>query len=170
MNKHILNEANRLVKWIGCREPFDLAKQLKIDVKFCELGNLKGIYVVAYRNRYIRINENLERDMRRLVCAHEIGHDRFHRELARLYPQSHELISYDMTSKPEWEANMFAAEFLLEDSEVLELVNDEDMNFFRAARELSVPPELLDFKFQILKSKGYRLEAPLYSSGDFLRK
>jgi hypothetical protein len=44
------------------------------------------------------------------------------------------------------------------------------MNFFRAARELYVPPELMDFKFQILKNRGYRLEAPLNATGDFLKK
>ena len=67
-------------------------------------------------------------------------------------PQAQELISYDMSSKPEREANIFAAEVLLPDDEVIRLINDTEMNFFRAARELYVPPELMDFKFQILKN------------------
>jgi hypothetical protein len=44
------------------------------------------------------------------------------------------------------------------------------MNFFRAAKELYVPPELMDFKFQILKYRGYRIEAQLNATGDFLKK
>ena len=75
---------------------------------------------------------------RRLVCAHEIGHDRFHRHLAIMNPQAQELISYDMSSKQEREVNVFAAEILLPDDEVIKLINNADMNFFRAARELYV--------------------------------
>jgi len=44
-------------------------------------------------------------------------------------PQAQELISYDMSSKPEREANVFAAEILLPDDEVIRLINDAEMNF-----------------------------------------
>jgi Zn-dependent peptidase ImmA (M78 family) len=152
------------------RNPFEIADCLNINVLYRPLGKLKGIYIYTRRSRYICINNELDSPAKRLVCAHEIGHDRFHRHLAILNPQAQELISYDMSSKPEREANIFAAEVLLPDDEVIKLINDADMNFFRAARELYVPPELMDFKFQILKNRGYRLEAPLNSTGDFLKK
>ena len=64
---------------------------------------------------------------------------------------------------------MFAAEFLLPDDEVLEQLND-DVSFFGAASRLRVPPELLDFKFRVLKRKGYKvIDPPLMCQSNFLK-
>lgn len=41
------------------------------------------------------------------------------------------------------------------------------MSFIDAASELRVPPELLDFKFCILKNKGYKVIALLLMAGGF---
>lgn len=51
---------------------------------------------------------------------------------------------------------------------VLEVLND-DMFFFQAAKTLYVPFELLDFKFRILKRRGYKVESPITANGDFLK-
>ena len=48
------------------------------------------------------------------------------------------------------------------------MLND-DMFFFQAARALYVPFELLDFKFRILKRRGYKVESPITANGDFLK-
>ena len=53
--------------------------------------------------------------------------------------------------------------------QVLAVLND-DMFFFQAAKTLYVPFELLDFKFRILKRRGYKVESPIIASGDFLKK
>lgn len=54
---------------------------------------------------------------KKIVCAHELGHDSMHRHLAQ-NNYLKEFMLYDMKSKPEYEANMFAAELLLDDDEV----------------------------------------------------
>ncbi len=59
----------------------------------------------------------------------------------------HDFELFDGVSQCEYEANCFAADYLLEDEDVLEMLN-ADMSFFQAAAELKVPPELLDFKFE----------------------
>jgi Zn-dependent peptidase ImmA (M78 family) len=70
----------------------------------------------------------------------------------------------------EKEANLFAAELLLSDEDVTEVLNS-DNTFFTAAATLCVPIELLDFKFRIMKRKGYQLaEPPVHSHNDFLKK
>ena len=125
----ILREAERLIQKHKTRNPFEIADCLNINVLYRPLGKLKGIYIYTRRSRYICINNELDSPARRLVCAHEIGHDRFHRHLAIMNPQAQELISYDMSSKPEREANVFAAEILLPDDEVIKLINDAEMNF-----------------------------------------
>lgn len=81
----------------------------------------------------------------------------------------HDFELFDQTSVYEYEANVFAAKFLLDDADVLELLN-EDISFFSADKMLHVPPELPDNKFRILKRKGYALNPPLYSAGYFLKK
>lgn len=62
----------------------------------------------------------------------------------------------------------FAAELLLSDDCVLNALN-EDQFFFQAAKALYVPAELLDFKFRVMKRKGYKLESPIVSHGNFLK-
>ena len=45
----------------------------------------------------------------------------------------------------------------------------EDTFFFSVAKELEVPLELLDFKFRILKRKGWLIESPIQSNSNFLK-
>jgi Zn-dependent peptidase ImmA (M78 family) len=102
------------------------------------------------------------------LVAHELGHDRLHKEIAML-KGFHEVELFDMERPAEYEANIFAAELLIKDDELLELLNDNDKSFFDVARELYVPAALLDFKFRVMKNKGYRIEAPYIANGDFLK-
>ena len=85
MNAENLSKVgSRLVKRCGTRDPFSIARQLGIEVLFCEnFGPLKGMYRVIKRSRFIFINENLSGRMQRIVCAHELGHDQLHRNLAK---------------------------------------------------------------------------------------
>lgn len=75
MNAENLSKVgSRLVKRCGTRDPFSIARQLGIEVLFCEdFGPLKGMYRVIKRSRFIFINENLSGQMQRIVCAHELG-------------------------------------------------------------------------------------------------
>lgn len=44
----------KLVKRCGSRDPFEIARQLGINVMLCEnFGSLKGMYRVIKRNRFI---------------------------------------------------------------------------------------------------------------------
>ena len=69
----------------------------------------------------------------------------------------------------EREANLFAAEYMMKDDEVLDALN-QDTTFFSAAALLRVPMEMLDFKFRLMKWKGFKLmEPPIRARGDFMR-
>ena len=74
-----------LVQRCGTRDPFQIANALGINVMDdCEnLGSLKGMYCIVKRNRFIFLNKDLSPQMKRIVCAHEIGHDQLHRALAK---------------------------------------------------------------------------------------
>ena len=114
-----------LVRRCGTRDPFQIANALGINVMDdCEnLGSLKGMYCIVKRNRFIFLNKDLSPQMKRIVCAHEIGHDRLHRALAKKHGLQ-EFVLYDMATKPEYEANIVAAEILLDSDEILEYIYD----------------------------------------------
>ena len=90
-----------LVRRCGTRDPFRMARELGIHVYEEDFGRLKGMYRVILRRRCIFINRNLDEDTRRIVCAHEIGHDRLHRALAQGSGLG-DVMLYDMTARPEY--------------------------------------------------------------------
>lgn len=108
--KHLSKVGSDLVRRCGTRDPFRIAQELGIEVLFCDdFGPLKGMYRVIKRNRFIFINKDLSSRMQRIVCAHELGHDQLHRHLAKGNALQ-EFMLYDMATKPEYEANIVAAE------------------------------------------------------------
>ena len=121
----------KLVKRCGSRDPFEIARQLGINVMLCEnFGSLKGMYRVIKRNRFIFLNNSLDENMLRIVCAHELGHDQLHRNMAKTTP-IHEFMLYDMKSKPEYEANIVAAEILMDSDEVLRYIYSDSSGHSR---------------------------------------
>ena len=51
-------------------------------------------------------------------------------------------VLYDMASQTEYEANLFAADLLLDDEEIHKLSQDEDMDYFNMCKALYVTPDL----------------------------
>ncbi|MDR0301732.1 MAG: ImmA/IrrE family metallo-endopeptidase [Treponema sp.] len=166
---YISNTVNRLVNKYKTRDPFEICNALDIRIRLKDLGqDIKAYYFYQSRIRNIVINSRVSETVRRILAAHELGHDRLHREIAML-KGFQELEMFDTAIPAEYEANLFAAELLIDDGELLGLLNDEDKTFFSVAKELYVPADLLDFKFRVLKHKGYRLNAPITAYGDFLK-
>jgi Zn-dependent peptidase ImmA (M78 family) len=70
----------------------------------------------------------------------------------------------------EQDANLFAAELLLEDEDILNALT-QNTTFFKAASSLYVPKELLEFKLRLLRWKGYQItESPILAHNDFLKQ
>ncbi len=129
--------------------------------------DFKGMSMVKCRIPVILLNSKLKEDIRKVVLAHEIGHIKLHRRLTALRG-FHDFDLFGMNDQCEYEANVFAAELILDSEEVLNVLN-QDMTFFGAAKTLCVPPELLDFKFRVLKHKGYSINPLMIANGDFLK-
>lgn len=169
---YISRQVARIMRKYDETDPYRLAQAMGIIVGYEAMGDYpeacKGFFMYQSRKKLIMINSDLPDVLQRIILAHEIGHAVLHsKELATL-KAFHDFALYDTTSRFEYEANLFAAEYLLDDGEVIDKLND-DAFFFGVARELFVPPELLDFKFRILKNKGWSLESPIASHGDFLK-
>ncbi|MGI6154237.1 MAG: ImmA/IrrE family metallo-endopeptidase [Christensenellaceae bacterium] len=148
-------------------DPFDLAKALGVHVEFDNIGSVKGYYCCMNRVRMIVININLDENLRRLVCAHELGHDRLHRNLAVFSPLRD--TEFSSPARHEIEANRFAASLLVREDEFMELASygytDEQI-----ATELGIHVEMVRIKSDLLRRSGIQLriqETPRY---DFLLK
>ena len=166
---YITEVAEKLTRKQKTRDPYELCDALGIRVRYKDLGNdIKAYYFYHSRIRNIVLNTRISEAVQRILVAHELGHDRLHMDIAML-KGFQEVELFDMALPTEFEANLFAAEILIDDDELLELLNDEDKSFFGVARELYVPAPLLDFKFRMLKHKGYRIEPPQIANGDFLK-
>lgn len=153
------------------RDPFRLCRAMGIKLIFQPMGKdpdaVKGFFLESKRIRTITVNSDLPEIFQRIIVAHEICHAMFHRKSG--IHAFHEVALFDQNSVLEKEANLFAAEFLLSDESVFDVLN-RDTTFFSAASALYVPAELLDFKFRLMKWKGYKLiEPPISARSNFLR-
>ena len=157
-----------LVRRFGTRDPFQIAKELGISVLLCEdFGSLKGMYRVVKRNRFIFLNKDLGDRMLRIVCAHELGHDQLHRKLAQAN-SLHEFMLYDMTTRPEYEANIVAAEILIDNEELLDYIYTYRYSAEQSARAMDTDINLVALKIAHLAELGYDLR-PVNHRSDFLR-
>ena len=153
----ISEEVRRIQKKYGESDPFRLAQAMKIIVVLKPMGRYKGcckgFYVQHRRIKHITINSDLPEVIQRVILAHEIAHSVLHTNITAAF---HEFTLFDDTDRQE------------SDDCVLNALN-EDQFFFQAAKALYVPAELLDFKFRVMKRKGYKLESPIVSHGNFLK-
>lgn len=150
-------------------DPFRLMKAMGIRPIFRAMGtepdSLKGFFLECNRIKMIVINSDLPNMLQRIIAAHEIGHAVMHYSPG--VHAFHDIGFFDESTACEKEANLFAAEYLLDDDDVFETLN-ADHTFFSAAAVLKVPMELLDFKFRIMKWRGYKLYAPIEARSNFL--
>ena len=166
--KYLSKVGSDLVRRCGTRDPFRIAQELGVEVLFCDdFGPLKGMYRVIKRNRFIFINKDLSPRMQRIVCAHELGHDQLHRYLAKGNALQ-EFMLYDMATKPEYEANIVAAEILLDTDELLEYVYEYGYTSEQIARAMHTDINLVALKIAHLAETGYDLRRIEHRS-DFLK-
>lgn len=163
----IYDSVQSKIKKSRTRNPFTIAEDNGIMLIFdSNLNKMKGMYTIIKRNRIIIINDNMPERMQQIVCAHELGHDALHREFAR-NGGLREFMLYDMKSRPEYEANMFAADLLLEDDDMMELAKDGyDMQ--QVAGMLNTDINLVGLKMASMNYRGYDLRIGIEPRSDFL--
>jgi len=154
LHKTIFAMTQKLVRQYGTRDPYELAESLGIEIMRSDrLKKLKGMYLYILRNPYIVINTNSSEILQKIVCAHELGHDRLHRKLAS-QGALQEITLFDMTARPEFEANLFAAELLMSDEEIISL-QQQGFDAFQIASALESDINLVTLKISQLKKRGY---------------
>ena len=150
--RRIIEEAENIVKMYGGRDIFETAENSGANVWFRELGGLKGFYICENGERYIVINDALDDILKKVVCAHELGHDILHRELS--VGGIREGTMFLDSDKTEREANLFAACVLISDNEMLDTIS-YSADIASAASCLNFPPEIVQYKLNAMNFKGY---------------
>ena len=163
---YIEQAAFALTKKFYTSDPFELCDCLGVTVQTDDIGSLKGMYVYIKRNRYIVLSDRLNPEMRRLVLAHELGHDQLHRESAKYsFIQDSDVV--DLNDRTEYEANVFAVTLLIDDEEFLDLARSGE-SVERIAQKLKTDPNLVVLKSRLLKNRGFRITA-FEHKADFLK-
>ncbi|MBP5730063.1 MAG: ImmA/IrrE family metallo-endopeptidase [Clostridia bacterium] len=163
---YIEQAAFALTKKFYTSDPFELCNCLGVTVQTDDIGTLKGMYVYIKRNRYIVLSDRLSPEMRRLVLAHELGHDQLHREAAKYsFIQDSEVV--DLNDRTEYEANVFAVTLLIDDEEFLDLARSGE-SVERIAQKLKTDPNLVVLKSRLMRNRGFRITA-FEHRADFLK-
>lgn len=156
-----------LVRKHGTRNPFRLCKEVGIEIVYDDLGSLKGIYTILFDTKYILINQSLNTPMRKIVCAHELGHDQLHHEFAE-DKMIKEIMVYDMKSRPEYEANLFACHILLDEKNVYKYAK-QGYNAQQIANILNTDDNIVLLKLNEMIRCGYDLHNVGTPKSNFLK-
>ncbi|ETT32169.1 ImmA/IrrE family metallo-endopeptidase [Paenibacillus sp. FSL R5-808] len=101
---------HKLVQKFKTNNPFEIANELNILIRYAELGEgTRGLYYRKLRRRFIVIDNGLNEIWQTFVCAHELGHDRLHPGLSQFWIDEHTFFN---VGKFERQANTFAVKLL----------------------------------------------------------
>ena len=142
INRKIRRLVSYYTRLCGSRDPVAIAQFAGIGIHICPLGDIAGNYMLLKRKRWILINDSIDKDSPffRVVVAHELGHALLHRTENCAFIKRHTLL---LTSGIEREANMFAAELLIDKELIAEYETTDQF-----CRGTGYPRELLELKIK----------------------
>lgn len=168
MDNRAFSLPRQLIRRFQTRDPFEIAEGLGIVVLFrSDFAQQKGAFAVLKNIRFIFINSQLSEYMQRLVCAHELGHALLHKDLGKAPGGMMEFEIFDIQDETEYDANVFAANLLLDEQEVLEMAR-EGYDVVYIAKELNLNVNIVLVKLNEMVKRGYDLRVPYEPSRKFL--
>ena len=158
-----------LIREYGTRDPFQIAFLMDVAVKFINTRRQKGLCAVFDGYPFIFINQNLSEQMQRMTCAHELGHILLHKDILAGNVPLLEYELFDIRNSTEYEANVFAADLLIDEAELNELVM-EGGDVVSIASALDINVNLLLIKLIEMRRDGKELQVPFTPERGFLGK
>ena len=168
MTSIIYSKVEKLCKKYKTRDPYELANALGIIVLFRDLKLLKGFYTIDKQTRYIAINQQLDENRQKLICAHELGHDSLHQHYAQ-FSYLRDFTLFDYTGRIEHEANLFASDLIIPDTDLLLKACWECYTYKQIARVFRVPEQLVRLKAFSMEKRGHRMHIPESVKSDFIK-
>ena len=169
-NAYIYKEVEKLAKRFKTRDPFQILEGLNVVVGETDrYQKLKGYCFMSCQTIYVMISSFLSEEEKRIVAAHELGHVVLHRAQLKIAPMKDEYL-YNMKDNTEYQANLFAADLLLQDDEIDKMSKNEDLDYFGFCSSLYSSPELMSFKLYSLIQRGQSYRMPMELQSNFLAK
>ena len=166
--KDAVSVANKIFRTYENRRPEKIAKEMGILIVPAPFKKQKGAYKVIERQPIIFINDHLPPVIREIVFGHELGHHLLHREEAIQAGGFQEFNLFDMReSRMEYEANLFAAQLMLSDDEIKELIY-RGYDVQQIARAMRSDINLVAIKVSELNRQGCCFKEQEYRT-DFLK-
>lgn len=166
---YIYSKATEMVKQTGTRNPMKIASEIGVMLRYSEkLDKLLGLYTYRWKHRIILLNDKMEEIMARMVCAHELGHDALHRDIAK-GDGLKEFVLFNMKDTTEYEANAFAAHLIIDDDDIYSMSKDK-YDVVQMAKMLNVNINLVLIKLQELNKLGCNFRVPCEADSFFFRK
>ncbi|MBJ8055262.1 ImmA/IrrE family metallo-endopeptidase [Bacillus cereus] len=126
-----------LITKYGTADPFELACALNITIVPSYSAKIFGLFTTYKRVKMIHIYDELSEEMKRFICAHELGHAILHPEVNTPFMRENTLLS---TEKIEVQANYFATKLLL---------SEQDFSKYQTKAQVlmtcGIPPEMQRF-------------------------
>lgn len=167
MDDRILKKSQYLIDRFGTRDPFEIAEKLGYHVKLINAKKQKGFCKILLNNCFIFINANMSPQMRRMTCAHELGHLLLHKDMLRSQIFLAEMELFNITERRELEANQFAASLLIDDGELLQILR-EGNDVVTAASMMDVNVNMLMVKLLTMNRNGHKFDLPYYPKAAFM--
>lgn len=168
---YIINKVHKVIKHTGTRDPEEICDSLGYAVRYLNLERrIKAYYLYISRIHNIIIDSNINEAYIKILIAHELGHLFLHRDVAvpNCFSET-DIFSKTNLNIKEYEANLFAAELLLDDDVVWEELQTNELTYYQIAQKLGVPVSLMEFKLVMLNSKGYIMTNLPTTRDDFLK-
>ena len=143
-----------LKKYYPGQNALEILKATKVVTNYLDKSHLEstaidmlpqGCCFKSNNIKFVLINPSLPEHEKNRVYTHELAHSIFHPEINTLRIEDYDKVLID---KLELQANMFCAEFILDDNIFEEY---ENCTKYTIAKCMGVTPELVDIKFQNLQ-------------------
>ena len=149
-----VDKVGEITEFCKTRNIWDILDRLDISYDTKDLGSpqtgLKGYCTSFFGNYFIMVNRHLPSHLQALVAWHELGHIILDPDLLTEGSCLFDSTFCNEATDAELRANIFAAEGMIEDDDIIELIrNGYTRN--AAASQLMVPIPFLDYKIRILR-------------------
>lgn len=165
----IYQDAKSIIRKYETDNPREILQSRGVKlIAFTENTKLLGMYKIIKRNRFVFFNPFINENLLKSVLSHELGHDLYHRNQAKIG----EIIEYELFNikdSMETQANIFACHLLIDDDEIKkELIKGR--SYDELAMIFKVNVNLIIFKLNEMYRMGKLEKFPDQPNQNFFSK